>query len=251
MIVSEDAILRGKRVLVTGGTRGLGREICRVFASEGANVAFTYARNREQAKEVEQEIAILGAQSLAFQVSVLDRVETSKMIKVIEKEWESIDILVNNAGITQSLPLALLEEEDWDKVMDLNVKGTFLTSKAVVRGMIRRKSGTILNIGSIAGTRMLDAPIHYCTSKAALIGLTLSMAREVARYSIRINLLAPGLLEGGIGLNIPDHRLKDYLQHCSMGRLGKFEEVAEFAAFLVSDSNSFMTGETIIMDGGL
>ena len=149
------------------------------------------------------------------------------------------------------MPLALMEEEDWDRVMDMNVKGTFLTSRTVLRGMIRRKRGVVLNIGSLVGVRMLEAPIHYCASKAAVKGLTEALAKEVARYGIRVNCLAPGLLDEGVGRNLPEHRLADYLQHCSLGRLGQLEEVARFAAFLVSDANSYMSGETVVMDGAL
>ena len=173
------------------------------------------------------------------------------MVRELESAWGGIDILVNNAGVTQNLPLALLEEEDWDHVMDTNVKGTFLTTKAVIRGMIRRKSGVVLNIGSLAGVRMIEAPIHYCASKAALKGLTEALAKEVARHHVRVLCLAPGLLEDGVGRNLPDYRLADYLRHCALGRVGTFEEVARFAAFLVSDAASYMTGETILMDGGV
>jgi NAD(P)-dependent dehydrogenase (short-subunit alcohol dehydrogenase family) len=235
-------ILKDKRVLVTGGSRGLGRAICSVFATEGARVAFTYTRDDEGARQTPGR---------AFKVSVLDAPATGTMVGELEKEWGALDILVNSAGITQNLPLALMEEADWDRVMDVNVKGTFLTTRAVVRGMIRRKSGVVLNIGSLAGVRMLEAPIHYCASKAAIKGLTEALAKEVARYNIRVLCLAPGLLEDGVGRNIPEHRLADYLKHNSLGRLGTLEEVARFAAFLVSDANSYMTGETVVMDGGV
>ena len=144
-----------------------------------------------------------------------------------------------------------MEEEDWDHVMDINAKGAFLTSRAVLPGMIRRRAGVILNIGSLAGSRMLAAPVHYCASKAAVQGLTQGMAKEVARYNIRVLCLAPGLLADGMGRNLPEHELADYLRHCSLGRLGTLEEVAEFAAFLVSDANSYMSGATIVMDGGI
>ncbi len=144
-----------------------------------------------------------------------------------------------------------MEEEDWDLVMDTNVKGAFLTTRAVLRGMIRNRCGVVLNIGSLAGVRMIDAPVHYCTSKAAIKGFTEALAKEVARHQIRVLCLAPGLLEEGIGQNLPDYRREDYLKHCSLGRVGSFEEVARFAAFLVSDANSYMTGETIVMDGGI
>jgi len=136
-------------------------------------------------------------------------------------------------------------------VMDTNVKGTFLTTRAVLRGMFRRKAGVILNLGSLAGARMIEAPVHYYTSKAAIKGFTEVLAKEVARYKVRVLCLAPGLLEGGVGKNLPDHKLADYLQHCALGRRGTFAEVAKFAAFLVSDGNSYMNGETILMDGGV
>jgi 3-oxoacyl-[acyl-carrier protein] reductase len=241
-------ILKGKRALITGGSRGLGRALGRLFASEGARVAFTYVGNVEAATSA---LEALGAGARSFQVSVLDIPGTQQMVKELEEAWGGIDILVNNAGISQNLPLALMEEEDWDRVMDLNVKGTFLTSKAVLRGMIRRKSGVILNIGSLAGVRMIEAPIHYCASKAAVRGMTEAMAKEVARYQIRVLCLAPGLLEDGVGRNLPDYKLAEYLKHCSLGRVGCFEEVARFAAFLVSDANTYMTGETVVIDGGV
>ncbi len=239
--------LAGKRILVTGGSRGLGGALCRGFAARGARVAFTYLRD---AKGAEATLAAC-PEGRSFQASVVDGAATEQVVRTLETEWGGLDVLVNNAGVTQNLPLALLEEEDWDLVMDTNVKGPYLTSRAVARGMIRRRSGVILNIGSLVGTRMLDAPIHYTASKAALVGLTMAMAKELSRYSVRVVCLAPGLLEDGVGRNLPDHRLADYLKHCALKRVGTFEEVARFASFLVSDANSYMTGETILMDGGL
>jgi 3-oxoacyl-[acyl-carrier protein] reductase len=246
-------LLTDKRVLLTGGSRGLGRALACAVAAEGARVCFTYRKNQDAAAETLAAVQALGrAEARAEQVSVLDTSATTALIKSLESEWGGLDVLVNNAGITQNLPLALLEEEDWDRVMDTNVKGTFLTTRAVLRGMIRRKQGgTVLCIGSLAGVRTLDAPIHYCASKAALVGFTRALSKEVARYRIRVNCLAPGLLEGGIGVKLPDHRLADYLKHCSLGRLGEFSEVARLAAFMVSERCSYLSGETIVMDGGL
>ena len=245
-------LLEGKRVLITGGSRGLGRAFGCAFASEGARVAFTYTRDVESAQATLTALGAANGGARAFQISVLDVPGTEKIVQELESEWGGIDLLVNNAGVSQNLPIALMEEEDWDKVMDVNVKGTFLTSRSVLRGMIRRKQGgVILNVGSLAGARMLEAPVHYCASKAAIKGLTEAMAKEVARYGIRVICLAPGLLEDGLGRNLSDHRLADYLKHCSLGRVGTFEEVARFAAFLVSDKNTYMTGETVVMDGGL
>jgi 3-oxoacyl-[acyl-carrier protein] reductase len=241
------SILTGKTALITGGSRGLGRALVETFAGEGARVAFSYARDDAGAAATVE--AAPGAK--AFRVSVLDVPGTDAMIDTIEREWGAVDILVNNAGISQNLPLALMEEEDWDRVMDVNVKGTFLTSRAALRGMIRRKRGVVLNVGSLVAVRMMEAPVHYCASKAAIKGLSEALAKEVARYGIRVLCLAPGLLEDGVGRNLPDYRLADYLRHCSLGRVGGLAEVARFAAFLVSDANSYMSGETLVIDGGV
>jgi NAD(P)-dependent dehydrogenase (short-subunit alcohol dehydrogenase family) len=136
-------------------------------------------------------------------------------------------------------------------VIDVNAKGQFLAARAVLRGMIRRRNGSILNIGSLAGVRLLEAPVHYSASKAAVKGFTEALSKEVARYNIRVNCLAPGLLEEGVAQNLPEHRLREYLKHVALHRKGALEEVAKFAAFLVSERNSYMNGATIIMDGGL
>ncbi len=245
------ALLDGKRALVTGGSRGLGRAICCAFAEQGAQVAFSYNKNEQAAAETCEAVEERGGQAISYQVSVTDLPTTETMVRDLSERWGGIDVLVNNAAITQNLPLALLEEEDFDRVMSINVKGTFLTSKAVMRTMIRQKSGVVLNIGSLAGTRMIDAPIHYCASKAAIVGLTESMGKEVARHGIRVLCLAPGLLEGGVGRNLPEHRLADYLKHCALGRVGTFAEVAKLAAFMVSDHSGYMNGASIVMDGGL
>jgi NAD(P)-dependent dehydrogenase (short-subunit alcohol dehydrogenase family) len=239
--------LRDKRILLTGGSRGLGRALCGHFATQGARVAFTYARDQEGARSLQANCP----NCLAFQVSVLDLAATETLVANLEATWGGIDILVNNAGISQAFPMALIEEEDYDHVMEVNAKGTFLTCKAVLPGMIRRKAGLILNIGSLAGVRMIQAPPHYCASKAAIKALTQSLAKEFGRHGIRVLCLAPGLLEEGIGKNVPEIGLADYLRHCALGRVGTLEEVARFAAFLISDRNTYMNGETIVMDGGL
>jgi NAD(P)-dependent dehydrogenase (short-subunit alcohol dehydrogenase family) len=245
--LTADRLLDGKRVLVTGGSRNLGRALCLRFAAEGARVAFTYTRDEDGARS-----ALDGCPGgRAFKASVLDLPAAEALVAELEKDWGGLDVLVNNTGVTQVFPIALMEEEDWDHVMDVNAKGTFLTCKAVLPGMIRRKAGVILNVGSLAGVRMIQAPAHYCASKAAVKGLTQAMAKELSRYGVRVLCLAPGLLEDGIGKNVPEFGLADYLKHCSLGRVGTFDEVARFAAFLVSDLNSYMNGETVVMDGGL
>jgi 3-oxoacyl-[acyl-carrier protein] reductase len=244
-------LLQGQAALVTGAARGLGREICLGFARHGARVAFTYAKSEDAARTLEKELEAAGATCLSCKVSVLDGAGTRAFVRDVEQAWGAIDVLVNNAGISQNLPLALLEEEDFARVVDLNLKGAYVTAREVLRGMIRRKRGVVLNVGSLAGVRMIEAPIHYCASKAGVVGLTESLAKEVARHGVRVLCVAPGLLEDGVGRNLPEHRLVDYLKHCSLGRVGTFREVAELCAFLASPKNGYMTGATVVIDGGV
>ena len=244
-------LLKGKNILVTGGSRGLGRSLCTTFAREGAQVAFNYSTDEKGASETREEAGTFGPEIRAVKASVIDIDGIRKMVSRIEKDWGRIDVLVNNAGISQMLPMALLEEEDWDAVMNINVKGTYLVARMVLRGMIRVRSGKILNIGSLAGMRLIESPVHYAASKAAIKGFTESLEKEVARYGITVNSIAPGILEGGVGSSLPSYRLEDYLDHCAVGRVGKFSEVSEVAAFIVSDENSYMNGVTLVMDGGL
>ena len=241
----------GKRILITGGSSGLGRHLVCSLAQKRAKVAFNYSSNDEGAKETQQKALQFAPDVLMFKSSVLDSQAISDMVRTLDSKWGGIDILINNAGISQTLPVALLEEEDWDKLMDINVKGMYLVTRAVLKSMIRQRSGRILNIGSLAGMRLIEAPVHYATSKAAVKGFTESLAKEVGRYGILVNCLAPGLLEGGVGAGLPDYRLRDYLHHCAMGRLGTFDEIAELCAFMVSDQNAYMTGATLVADGGL
>jgi len=250
--MSKAPTLNDKSVLITGGSRGLGRAMAVCFAQRGARVAVSFTSDEEGARETLAAVEAAGGHpGLCFKTSVLDTRATGKMLKTLTETWGGLEILVNNAGVSENLPLALLDEQDWDTVVDINLKGAYLTTRAAMRTMIRQKRGVVLNIGSLAGTRMLEAPIHYCASKAGLKGMTEALAKEVGRHGIRVVCLAPGLLEDGMGRNLPPHRLEAYLHHCSLSRPGRYDEVAELAAFLVSDANSFMHGETIIMDGGV
>jgi len=243
--------LAGKVALVTGGGRGLGAAMVRVFAAAGAKVGFSYARNEEAARALVDAVAAAGGQAFGYPVSVLDTPGTDAMMRDLETRFGPLDILVNNAGISQNLPLPLLEEEDFDKVLDVNVKGAYLTSRAALRGMMRRKKGVILNIGSLVSERILEAPIHYTTSKAAIDGLTKALAKEASRHGVRVLCLAPGLLEDGLGKNLPEHRLVDYLKHCALGRVGSLDEVAKLGCFMASDEASYMWGATVVADGGV
>ncbi|MEZ4370217.1 MAG: SDR family oxidoreductase [Polyangiaceae bacterium] len=243
--------LSGKRCLVTGGSRGLGRALCEALASEGARVAFTYSEDDRDAEDARRAIAALGSEPRVFKGSVADSSHVQSVVKALVSDWQGIDVLVNNAGITQVLPIALLDEADWDLVMDVNVKGAYLMSRAALRYMIKQKRGHILNIGNFASERVIEAPVHYAASKAALRGFTEALAREVGRYNVQVNLLAPGLLETGMGQALPLHRKKEYLEQCALGRFGTARELAELCVFLLSDENPLMHGAKLVVDGAL
>lgn len=245
------AELAGRVVLVTGGSRGLGRAMVIAFARAGARVAFNYSSSDADAAAVAAAVETAGGFARGYKCSVTDRAGLRAMVKRVDEEVGPIDTLVNNAGTGQVLPLALMEEEDWDRMMSVHVKGAFLATQAVLRGMVKRKRGTILNVTSLAGVKMIKAPVHYCTAKAALRGFTESLAKEVGKYGIVVNAIAPGLLDEGVADNIPADNKAEYVQNCAMGRTGTCAEVAELAAFLISSRNSYMSGATVMADGGL
>jgi 3-oxoacyl-[acyl-carrier protein] reductase len=244
-------LLDGRVALVTGGSRGLGRAIATTLSREGARVAITYLKARPEAEAVLAELQA-GPGGWAFPVSVTDREGTRALCKAVEADGgQPIDILVNNAGHGQVVPLALMEEEDWDRMMDTHVKGAFLTTQSVLRGMVRQRRGHVLNVSSLAGVKMMQAPIHYATAKAALRGFTEALAKEVGRYGIQVNCIAPGVLEDGVSANLPPARRDEFIRHCALGRLGTHQEVAEVVAFLVSSRNSYMNGATVVVDGAV
>jgi 3-oxoacyl-[acyl-carrier protein] reductase len=241
-------LLEGRVALVTGGSRGLGRAICQVLAREGARVAFNYVRADADA---EATLATLGPHASAHKVSVLDKAGLVELAKMLDTRHGKIDILVNNAGHGQVVPLALMEESDWDAMLDTHVKGAFLATQAVLRTMVREQYGRVINVSSLAGVKMMQAPVHYATAKAALKGFTESLAKEVGRYGITVNAIAPGILAEGISDHLPPARREEYLRHCALRRTGSLEEAAEVVAFLASPRSSYMNGATLVIDGAV
>jgi NAD(P)-dependent dehydrogenase (short-subunit alcohol dehydrogenase family) len=221
------------------------------LAREGAAVAFNYATSSEEAEKTVARIREHGVSAWSFKGSVLDADHLKEMVATIVGETGRLDILVNNAGIGQVTPLALMEEEDWDRMLEVHAKGTFLASRAALRTMVKQHYGRILNVGSLAGVKALEAPVHYSAAKAAIKGFTESLAKEIGRYGVTVNCIAPGVLDDGVSDNISKKKLADYVAHCALGRVGGVTEVAEVAAFLVSERNSYMSGATIVIDGAV
>ncbi|MFP5490229.1 MAG: SDR family NAD(P)-dependent oxidoreductase [Bacteriovoracia bacterium] len=239
-------LLQGKNILVTGGSKGLGRAFCLEFKRQGANVFFTYLSDEAGAQETQRQMGC----GEYFRADALKRSDMETLKKNLDEKNVTIDILVNNAGVSQAMPFPLQDEQDWDRVVYGNTKSLFHVTQVFLPPMIRRKKGVVLNIGSLAGEKMLAAPVHYATSKAALHGFTATLAKEVGRYGVRVLNLAPGLLKEGVARNLPDNMVKDYENHVALRRVGEFDEVAKFAAFMISEKNSYMTGSTVLMDGG-
>jgi 3-oxoacyl-[acyl-carrier protein] reductase len=244
-------MLKGKTAFVTGGSGAVGAAVVRVMAGHGAQVAFSYHNQETKALALQEELCARGYKVRAYPLDVLNGSEAQQLAATIEQDLGPVDILINNAGLTQVMPFALIEEDDWDLIMNVNVKGMFLVTKAFVRPMIRRQHGAIVNLGSLAGMRVLEVPVHYATAKSAVMGFTLALAREMARYQIRVNAVVPGLLTDGVSVHVPDKQRVDYEQHCTLGRAGTPEEVAELVAFLASDRAAYINAQAIQVDGGI
>lgn len=234
------------RALITGGSGALGSSLVRGFCSAGYAVAFTCHHGREAAEALSAET---GALAVAADLTDADQVHA--MAEQVLEGLGGVDVLVNNAGTTQVMPFALIEEADWDTVVDSNLKSAFLVTREIARDMVARRAGAIINIGSIAGHRVMDVPVHYAAAKAGLAGLTLALASEFRRYGIRVNCIVPGMLEGGVSRHVPEGRAADYLSHCLAGRPGTMREVAEVVLFLADERSSYVNAQTIFVDGGL
>jgi len=243
-------LLEGKRAFVSGGTRGIGAAICKVFAREGADVAFSYNSRDDLAADMSRAIEEHGRRALNGKVSVTDRLGMKRFVRDLIEKWGGIDILVNNAAINRGDNFATTTDRAWDDVIHTNVDSLFAVTKPFYKQMIRQRSGTILNITSIGAMRALPTSVHYATSKAAMIGFTKCLSREASTFGVKVNAIAAGIFDTDLAQALPERLLKMHDFWTSAGRLGKPEELAEYAAFMVSDRNSFMNGEVVIVDGG-
>ena len=242
----------GRSAIVTGGTRGIGKEIVLELARRGANVAFNYSKSADEAERLKAEVEALGVQAYAAQCDVANTEAAAEFVKQVTAEFGSVDLLVNNAGITRDQLILRMKEEDWDSVIDTNLKGAWNFSKAVMRPMMRNENGaSILNISSISGVVGMLGQSNYSASKAGMIGLTKSIAKEVASRKITVNALALGLVETEMASEMNAEYREKILAMIPLGRLGNVREVAEIACFLLSPSAAYITGQVIQADGGL
>lgn len=241
--------LNGKTALVTGASRGIGRAIALRLAEDGANVAVIYAGSADKAEAVVNEITALGVNAKAYRCNVADSAAVNETVKAVTNDLGKIDILVNNAGITRDGLMLRMKDEDFDAVLDTNLKGAFNMIRTCYSGFIRKKSGRIINISSVSGIMGNAGQANYSASKAGVIGLTKSVARELASRGITCNAVAPGFIQTDMTENLGDNN--PLLNSIPLGRMGKPEDIAAAVAFLASDSAAYITGEVLKVDGGL
>ncbi len=243
--------LNNKISLVTGGTRGIGREVALALAKEGSDVAISYTSNEELALNIVEEIKNLGVNSIAVEANVANNDDVVNMIKTVEEKLGTIDILVNNAGITKDNILIKMSEEDWDSVLDVNLKGVFLCSKAIARAMMKKRYGKIINISSVVGINGNPGQSNYSASKAGVIGFTKSIAKELASRGIRINAIAPGFIETDMTNALKDEIKNEMMKNIPLNSFGQPKDIAHLVLFLASEKSDYITGEVIKVDGGM
>lgn len=242
----------GMSAIVTGGTRGIGKAIVLELARRGANVAFNYSKSADEAETLKAEVEKLGVKALAAQCDVANTEAAAEFVGQVKDTFGTVDFLVNNAGITRDQLILRMKEDDWDSVIDTNLKGAWNFSKAVLRPMMKNENGgSILNISSISGVVGMLGQSNYSASKAGMIGLTKSLAKEVASRKITVNALALGLIETEMAAEMNAEYREKYLTMIPLGRLGNVNEVAEIACFMLSSAAAYITGQVIQPDGGL
>ena len=242
--------LEGKVALITGGARGIGKEIAILFAKEGASIAICDV-NLEQAEQTAKEIQDLGRSSVAFKADVTSLTDVQNMVDKILDKSSKLDILINNAGITRDNLILRMSEEDWDKVLAVNLKGCFVCTKVASKVMIKQRFGKIINLASIIGIMGNVGQANYAASKAGIIGLTKSVAKELALRNICVNAVAPGFIKTEMTARLPQDIQKKILSTIPLGRFGESLDVANLVLFLSSESSSYITGQVIQIDGGM
>jgi 3-oxoacyl-[acyl-carrier protein] reductase len=244
-------LLKNKIVIISGATRGIGRAIAIELAGEGANISFNFLKSSNDARDLEKEINSLGVNVKSFQVDIKDYNAVKSWVDDTKELFGGIDIVVNNAGVIKDKALALMEPNDWHEVISTNLGGTFNLTRAAIITFIKQKSGVIINITSVSGITGMPRQTNYAASKAGIIGFTKSLAKEVASYNIRVNAVAPGFIETDMLKGLKDEYKGQIIKQIPLSRLGSPEEVAKAVKFLVSDKASYITGQTIVIDGGM
>ncbi len=244
-------LLKNKTALITGGTRGIGHAIAKKFAEQGCNVAFTFVSSEDKAKQLESELNALGVKAKAYKSDAGSYSDAEKLVDEVSKEFGAIDVLVNNAGITRDNLILRMSEEQWDEVIQANLKSVFNLTKHVSKLMLRQKSGSIINLTSIIGEMGQGGQSNYAASKAGVIGFTKSIADEFGSRSIRCNAIAPGFIETDMTGVLSDEVKKSILEKIPMKRMGSAEEVANTALFLASDLSTYVSGQVISVCGAM
>lgn len=242
-------MLKGKIAIVTGGSRGIGAAICKRFAEQGANIALLYAGNTQKAEETKAALQEMGVKAEAYQCNVADAEQVAAVCKQIIKDFGGADILVNNAGITKDKLVPMMKVPDFDSVVDTNLKGAFYMIKQLYPVFMKQKSGKIINISSVSGLMGNPGQTNYSASKAGLIGLTKSVAKELASRNVNCNAIAPGFVATDMTENLSENNA--LVDHIPMKRFAQPEDIANLALFLASDQSDYITGEVIRIDGGL
>jgi 3-oxoacyl-[acyl-carrier protein] reductase len=240
--------LAGKTALVTGGSRGIGKAVCLRLAAQGANVGINYVSNAAAAEAVLAEITAAGGKGFVIGFDVADSAAVQQAIKSIDG---GVDVLINNAGITRDGLMARMKEDDWDAVLNTNLKGAFLCTKEAMRGMMKKRWGRIINIGSVIGSVGNAGQVNYASAKAGLVGLTKSMAKELAARKITVNCVAPGYIVTDMTAGLPEELKEGILAAIPLGSLGTAEDVAAAVAFLAAEESSYITGQTLHVNGGM
>lgn len=244
-------MLKGKNVIVTGATRGIGREIALTLAQNGANIAMNYRNLNSEVEDLINEIKSFGVDALAIKCDVSIIEEVDNFVKEVKSHYNTIDVLVNNAGITKDGLIIRMKEEDFDDVLDVNLKGTFNTTKSVSSIMVRQKYGKIINISSVVGIAGNAGQCNYAASKAGVIGFSKSVARELASRNINVNVVAPGYINTDMTKNLPDKVKEEIIKSIPMKKIGDPKEVANLVLFLSSNLSDYITGQVINVDGGM